>query len=318
MELTHLHEINYDLFRFEQIDCIVATCSTEPRCHYFAAHTIKSDRGRYVLVNEKQQNHPQIKKHLELFTRMGYKSTPASVNETAFIDKIMHEILDRNCDSLNVLIDYTCMTRKWYSAIIDAITRNNFLADKINLFLTYTPKKFGDKPGRQSIKYIGPVLSERDGLIKKRPLSMIVALDNSKELVMEAIKKVNPQNILAFMPNCAHDPEYATSVKKNNQALLKQLDADHIIQYNVARPEEIDSMLTSYCLNHRLTSEVMIVPQGPKVFSMMSMLLSVRYPDIKLWEIIAKEKQHNDDHGQPAGKPVVVKVSFLHDEIEIE
>jgi hypothetical protein len=57
----------------------------------------------------------------------------------------------------------------------------------------------------------------------------------------------------------------------------------------------------------------MIIPQGPKVFSMMALLISIRYPDIKLWEIIGRNGKINSGNGLPAGNPVVVKVSFVDD-----
>jgi hypothetical protein len=63
-----------------------------------------------------------------------------------------------------------------------------------------------------------------------------------------------------------------------------------------------------------VSSEVVIVPQGPKPFSIMSMLLSVRYPDIKLWEIVFKDHKSSPDHGDAAANPVIVKVSFINDE----
>ncbi len=78
----------------------------------------------------------------------------------------------------------------------------------------------------------------------------------------------------------------------------------------------INSLLTSCCLDHRVNQEVMIIPQGPKVFSMMALLLSVRYPDIKLWEIIGKNGMHAQGKGLPASDPVIVKASFLDDDNE--
>jgi hypothetical protein len=49
---------------------------------------------------------------------------------------------------------------------------------------------------------------------------------------------------------------------------------------------------------------------------MVSMLLSVRYPDVKLWEIILKDSKQSPDHGHPAANPVIVKVSFVNDELD--
>ncbi|HMA65941.1 MAG TPA: hypothetical protein VKO63_12110, partial [Chitinispirillaceae bacterium] len=120
----------------------------------------------------------------------------------------------------------------------------------------------------------------------------------------------------AFIPHCAHDPEYARLVQENNKSLLDRIDTGNVIRYQADRPEEINTLLTSCCLDERIDSEVVIVPQGPKTFSMMSMLLSARYPDVKLWEIIINDLKINPEHGQPAANPVIVKVSFVNDELD--
>jgi hypothetical protein len=49
---------------------------------------------------------------------------------------------------------------------------------------------------------------------------------------------------------------------------------------------------------------------------MMALLLSVRYPDIKLWEIIGKNGMRAQGKGLPASDPVIVKASFVDDENE--
>jgi hypothetical protein len=60
----------------------------------------------------------------------------------------------------------------------------------------------------------------------------------------------------------------------------------------------------------------MIIPQGPKVFSMMALLISLRYPDIKLWEIIGRNGTRAQGTGLPSSDPVIVKVSFQDDDNE--
>ncbi|HEX2395118.1 MAG TPA: hypothetical protein VHI78_07210, partial [Bacteroidales bacterium] len=117
-------------------------------------------------------------------------------------------------------------------------------------------------------------------------------------------------------PNCSHDPDYSKIVRAQNVNLLEQIDPNNIIEYESDQPEEINTLLTSRCLDERINSEVVIVPQGPKTFSIISMLLSVRYPDIKLWEIIFRDQVTSAHHGEAAATPVIVKVSFINDELD--
>jgi len=208
------------------------------------------------------------------------------------------------------------MPKKWYAFFIDSITRNTYQTVRINLFLSYTPKVFERNPGKYAIDYFGPIIFNRDKLRDKKPVSMIVSLDHNSGSLYEAVNKVKPRKLLAFIPHCAHDPGYTKLVREHNKNLLERLDINDIISYEADQPEEINSLLTSRCLDERVHSEVVIVPQGPKTFSMVSMLLSVRYPDIKLWEIVFKDHKISPDHGNPAANPVIVKVSFINDELD--
>ena len=147
---------------------------------------------------------------------------------------------------------------------------------------------------------------------------MIASLDNTHPSIMEVVSKVKPQKLLVFIPHCPHDPDYTRFVLENNKSLLERLDNNCIISYDIDRPEEINTLLTSLCLDERIASEVMIVPQGPKIFSMMSMLLSVRYPDVKLWEIILRQQKPGSDYGLPAADPVIVKATFVNEDNAID
>jgi hypothetical protein len=150
----------------------------------------------------------------------------------------------------------------------------------------------------------------------KKPVTVIAGLDNNPKLLIEAISKIRPRTFLAFLPDSPADPAYSSSVAENNKSLLEKLDTVHVIRYDMNRPDAIKSVLTSSCLDHRINHEVMIIPQGPKVFSMMALLISIRYPDIKLWEIIGRNGMQAQGKGLPASDPVIVRVSFQDDDNE--
>jgi hypothetical protein len=316
MELIHLNQIDFNELRFEKIDCIIATCGYQPRCFYLAEKLHTKVPNKYLLTIEEKDNHQNRLNHKEIFKDFGFKNYSATINESKGIEDLLFEICNISTRQLNLIIDYSCMPKKWYALIIDSITSNSFRASRINLFLSYTPKKFERIPNKNSIDYIGPILFNRDNLKDKKPVSMIAALDNNHDSIMEAISIVKPQKLFAFIPRCAHDPDYTRLVTENNKALLDRLDSNSIVNYDADRPEELNTLLTSYCLDQRISSEVMIVPQGPKTFSLMSLLVSVRYPDVKLWEIILGDPKANIEHGFPAANPVVIKVSFVNDDEE--
>ncbi|MBN2812533.1 MAG: hypothetical protein JXQ80_00580 [Bacteroidales bacterium] len=316
MELTHLNQINFAELRFEKFDCFIAATGDQARCYHLAGLINVAVPLKYVL-SPCEPEQVDTCQYLSQFLDNGFRLYSTAKNNFEVLDKLLHEICNIHTHHLNILIDYSCMPKKWYALLIDSMTRNTFATPNINLYLSYTPKVFNRQEKQASVDYIGPVLYNRDALLDRKPLSMIASLDNSRHPINEAISKVKPQRVLAFIPRCSHDPAYTQLVIDNNKTLLDRLDSNSIITYEVERPEEINSLLTSYCLEERLGSEVMIIPQGPKTFALMSMLLSTRYPDVKVWEIVAKEeKKTKAPHGQPAASPVVVKASFIDDDYD--
>jgi hypothetical protein len=272
--------------------------------------------AKFLLIIDEQDNCTERNKHMDFFAANGFKSYSGAISESSAIEKLVGEICNKNFEKLNILIDYSCMPKKWVAVIMDNITRNNFKSKKINLFLSYTPKVFEQTKKVSNTEYFGPIIQDKDNLNRKKPVTIIAGLDNNAKLLNEAITKIRPFNILAFVPVSRTDPGYTCSVSENNKSLLGKLNSNHIFRYDMNHPDAINSLLTACCLDHRINQEVMIIPQGPKVFSMMALLLSVRYPDIKLWEIIGKNGRHAQGQGLPASDPVIVKASFLDDEQE--
>jgi hypothetical protein len=316
LELSHLNQVDLNEVRIEKIDCLIATAGSQARCLYLAEKLHQQVPKKVLLVSGKEDPKKSGNKFISAFSSYDFTIYETADGEYPVIEKLLRETCHLVTHQVNIVVDYSCMPKKWYAMFIDCITRNSYFAERVNLYLSYTPKVFERHPEKHAVEYIGPIVFNRDQLNDKKPVSLIAALDHHHHNMAEAIRKVKPQKLFAFIPHCAHDPEYNRLVMDKNKSLLDRLDKNSIVQYDADRPEEINTLLTSYCLDERIGSEVMILPQGPKTFSMMSMLLSVRYPDVKLWEIILKDQKINPDHGQPVAHPIIVKVSFISDELD--
>jgi len=316
MELTHICEFDYNKLHYEHFDYFIAVCGYQPRCFFLASKISEIADTKFLLRINEQDKCTDRDRHMEFFTSRGFKTYSGLVSESSPIEKMVSEICNKTHDNLNILIDYSCMAKKWYAAILDNITRNNFKSRKITLFLSYTPKIFEQTIKISNTEYFGPIIKDKDSLNEKKPVTIIAGLDNNAKLLTEAISKIRPRNFLAFLPESMTDPGYTRSVAENNKSLVDKLDTSHVLRYDMNRPDAINSMLTSCCLDHRINHEVMIIPQGPKVFSMMALLISIRYPDIKLWEIIGRNGMQAQGKGLPASDPVIVRVSFQDDDNE--
>jgi hypothetical protein len=315
MELAQICQVNCRELRYEKIDFFIAASGYQIRSTYLAGMNPVPHAKKYMF-SFSEDNHEALRlKHDSEFSEMGFKTFKSTSDKPEEVEELIKQLINTSSlREVNLLIDYSCMPKQWFAAILEGITRNEFQAKKITVFFSYTPKKFSLGAQKNSIQYFGPMVLSKDHLRKSKPIALVVGLDNSFKSTMELIKKLNPAKIMAFIPDNTLDTEYTASVLENNKQLLDLLDRNDIIHYESLEPENINIKLTSKCLNLRLKHEVVIVPQGPKSFSLVSSLLSLRYPDIKLWNIITTEKSHDRNNGAAEGEPIVLKVTFCSDE----
>jgi hypothetical protein len=315
MELAQICYISYRTLHAEKINFFIAASGFQTRSTYLASMN-PAPNARKFMLSFSEQDHQQLRQLNEsAFSEMGFQIFSASPDKPEKVDDLIRAVCNKSSgDEVTLLVDYSCMPRLWFASILDSIARNEFHARKITVLFSYTPKKFSLESGKNTVKYLGPMIHSKDHLKKRKPIALVAGLDNCFSSTMELIRKIKPATILAFIPENRHDPDYTASVLENNKKILEMLDKNNIIRYEALDPERINSMLTSRCLDLRLKHEVVIVPQGPKSFSLVSSLLSIRYPDIKLWEIITTGRPADPNNGAAEGEPVVLKVIFCPEE----
>jgi hypothetical protein len=317
MELAQISQVGYRSLRSEKIDFLIAASGYQARSTHLAGMNLAPGARKYMLSFSEEDHHELRQRHDSAFLEMGFRIFKASPDKPEEVDDLIKEICNTSSGKeITLLVDYSCMPRLWFACILDSLTRNDFRARKIKVFFSYTPKKFSLKTGKNTLKYLGPMIFSKDDLKKSKPIALVAGLDNSFKSTLELIHKLNPSTILAFIPENSRDPEYTASVIESNKKLLEILNKNNIIRYEALDPESINSILTSRCLDLRLKHEVVIVPQGPKSFSLVASLLSIRYPDIKLWEIIKSGGPADPNNGAAEGEPVVLQVTFCAEEEE--
>src|SRR5512145_352906 len=114
MELSHLNQINFNELRFEKIDCMIAACGTQPRC-YDLAEKLHPVISKKILLTD---NKSRISKFFENFISFGFINSDTQENESFVIESILKDVCQVNKTQLNLLIDYSCMPKRWYALII--------------------------------------------------------------------------------------------------------------------------------------------------------------------------------------------------------
>ncbi len=315
MELAQICAVKFEELRYEKIDYFIAASGYQTRSTYLASLN-PAPHAKKFLLSISEDNFPKLRQTNEsIFANLGFDIYKASPDKPDDVDKLIKKICDeKRAEHITLLVDYSCMPRLWFTAILDSINRNDFKAGIVSVFFAYTPKKFSLDAQKTVIKYLGPMMVPKDQLKKSKPPALIVGMDNSCDLTLELINRIHPAQIVAFIPENSLDEEYTHSVVENNKKILDMIDPANVISYEALHPEIINSVLTSKCLDLRLNHEVVIVPQGPKSFSLISALVSIRYPDIKIWQITTTGRPADPNYGAAITNPMLLKVTFCADD----
>jgi hypothetical protein len=316
MELLHTCQISLTELKNERIDCIIAASGFHARCTYIAGNLDLKESKKMVTTFDEDYFSDLRKENESFFNGLGFLSVKAKADSGKEIEVLLEDYCRNNAlRELNIVVDYSCMPKIWLATILDYISRNELHAQIINVFFVFTPKKFIPDI-KQKLEFIRPLNAEKDTVVDDKNLTLIAGLNNDFESIVRLTNDIKPQKIFVFIPEPAFSHEYTRSVLEKNRSFLERISENNIIKYPANDPEEINSKLTSLCLDMRLNSRIILVPQGPKTFILTSFLLSLRYPDIKLWDITLRTQDYNPEEGVALGEPVILKAIFCNEDEE--
>ncbi len=317
MELVHNYQVSLNELHTERFDYIIAASGYQKRCIYLAENLDTKGSDNLVITFNEQTKSALRLENEKIFQKLGFDSIKTAPNEHSDIEGMMQRICNGKINrTLNILVDYSCMTKVWCATIIKYLLQNDFHAERINIYFSYTPKKVNILPQRFRMKSYAPLIFSSDKRLKNKPIALIAGLNNNLEMIKELIDELKPSNTFALIPYFMHDGEYYQKIIDNNAPILKTIPSEKVLKYPAERPDQISSMITSLCLDLRLDSSVILVPQGPKPLCLVSILLSVRYPDVMIYNLKSKDHKTKEDHGMPAGEPVILKSVFCPEEDE--
>jgi hypothetical protein len=143
----------------------------------------------------------------------------------------------------------------------------------------------------------------------KKKLALILGLGYEARPALKLASRLKPDQLFLFYADPPFHPQFLENVMDLNKRLIRQVHEEHLFPYPVHDLEKTDHILTSLILKLRLTHHIIIVPLGPKVFALNSLLIQSRFPDIEVWDagfeawVAARQIGTN-------GSPLIYKIEF--------
>jgi hypothetical protein len=314
MEFVNLEQIDSEELSSLTFDIMIAVSGYERRCSYLIEnYKIKAGKLIAICFTEKS-NELFRKQNNETLTSHGFEFIFASGNDAQQIISSMGNIFNQlKNKELNILIDYSCMTKIWYSAIINVLLRRENSVRKVYAYFSYTPAKF-DKPKKQkTIRYAHSMVQGKRYFDSNKPTALLIGLGVEKNRIAYLRQLVKPKHILLMYADPAPDRHYVECVFENNQEIIAEVGARNLINYPLKDQQKTNEIMTDICIDLRMKYNVILAPLGPKVHALTCLLLSSRYPDIDVWRVSAGSNESIYDK-TPDGPPLILKVLFSEDD----
>lgn len=204
-------------------------------------------------------------------------------NHTELINILETEIQKIIKDTINIVIDYSCMTKPWYYSVILYLKNKENRFKKINSYFCYTPSIFIEpkkpKPNRSIAPLPGKYVVPTD-----KPKALIVCLGYEQNKAEGIIEHLDPKKYYLFYTKPASDKKFVNTIESNNQNILQE-KGNNIITYPFDDLINLEKELTRLYFYLKDEYSIIIAPLGPKPFSFISMMLSVKYSDIDIWRV---------------------------------
>lgn len=206
----------------------------------------------------------QIKSHVEIY------------------DILDLEFAKYHNDEITLVVDYSCMTKAWYYSIILYLTKRDLALKKVNVLFFYTPSKYSKPQKPKHNTEIAP-LPGKYVVPTNKPKALIVCLGYEQNKAEGIIDHLDPKICYVFYTEPALDSMFVATVKANNKNILDHYT--NIITYPFDDLLYLERQLTSLYYLLKDDYSIIIAPLGPKPFTFISMLLSVKFPDIDIWRV---------------------------------
>lgn len=316
MELVQTHQFNYSDIRNESFDVFIMAAGHQSRCRFLYDHlTFGADTKMFLLTY-----HNPLAVVQNVTNYFAFHNKPfETIRVTDETDTAINQLLERLQLSLagiknpRILIDYSIMPKRWYSQFVGFFSKLNNEFERLTVYFSYTPPEYMHITQPRSVKTMHPLSMVHSHKTGHKPTALILGLGCEKDLATMVNLKIRPELVYTFIADPSFDNSFTCETIACNKMLLDTLAETNIIRYPANDHTQINQQLTRLCLKLRLEYNVIIVPLGPKTFTLSCLLLTLKYPDLELWEVIT-DRSSRVTEGKALEPPVILKAVFQTEE----
>lgn len=306
MELSSIQHIVPEKLLDFQPDLFIASLSHETRSTSIAKLLEGVSCRKVALCSNSLVKEYAYLSNLKYFTDQGFEIFELDSNDTV-LDKILGTYAS---GEQKIMLDCTSMSQVSYYKVLSWFGED-LQVNSARLRLVYTMAAFVEEGSAPKVKKVKDFLKVKTSE-RKRKRMLILGLGQEANVSEMICKIIKPDLLYLFYADPPAEKQFVEKVFVNNHSVINQAPIRNLIAYPINNGQAIYQTLIDVILPLRDEYAITIIPQGPKIFSMASMLLQMGYPDTVLSYPVFKRDQVQDR--MPCGEPVVLDILFEGEE----
>jgi len=322
MKIKEAIQVNLDEIDLNSIDLLICSCGYEERSRYLANLLCASGKAaiknKVVFHFANDSGDKVSSENTSFFRSQGFEFI--EITHFDLPGKASRE-LDRflrigvSSTIFNILVDYSSMTRVIYSEILRFFHEIKSTCT-VNIYFVYVPSEY-DGPGDFKPNFfVGPIAGF-DGKMSlpQTPIMLIVGLgyDEIRALGLIEYFDLAFERTSVFLTDKSFNPRFAEEAERNNKDLLGRIPQENIYAYPLLDIRTTGNMLSSLIEANRKHNRIVIAPIGPKPFTLISLLLGIKYPEISIYRVSQNSDSLSARIANERGVTITCLVTFVDD-----
>jgi hypothetical protein len=278
-------------FAERQYDLLIAALGYEQRARYVSS-MFSTQCNVKIAFGFDQQQYLSFEENQDWFAKNGFASIVTT--DIAFGEVLRRFLLDKAASMrhMRLLVDISSQSRHRIATLLTELL--SLPSDIVmHIDFAYSLSAFFDPPSQVfPNSHVGPVSNQFCGWWgePERPSCAVVGLGYEQDRALGAVEHIEASETWAFLPD-SEIPEYRKALQDANSTLLESLPPKRLVHYRVQRPFDTFVNLESLIYGLSRTKNPILLPMGPKIFALISLIVGILHPETAVWRVSASVQE---------------------------
>lgn len=309
INIKEVCNIPFDELKQLYFDVGIFASGYESRASQLAKELDFRKIGKPIVYGFAEHNNHKVRESNDSFySKRGATPIVVSSQDEKEIYNSLIEIFSCLSDKseINVLIDYTSMSRLWYSGILNFVRLQK--KSIVNVYINYSLGEYQNEFLDYSYTSINSLPSHEGSLSSNNKTLLVLAIGFSPYLVKSVIEEIEPNQIVGILPIPNIKEKYELKSEQIKNDILTK-DIDDWIRCPINDLENIFRTYAELASTNLNRKDLLFLSLGPKIFTLASILVSQRFEQVTC--LYLKSANEKTDDVTATGDYICNKVVYV-------